>query len=148
MPIERGTGDLLKADVDALVNAVNTVGVMGRGIALQFKTAFPDNFRAYKSACDSGEVRPGKVHIVRLDSGLVVVNFPTKTDWRKPSKLDYIRDGLVDLVAQVQQLGIRSIAVPALGCGNGGLDWMEVKPLIENSFSGLPDVKVMLFEPT
>lgn len=149
--IELTRGDLLKQDdVDAIVNTVNCVGVMGKGIALQFKNKWPANFAAYAVACKAGEVRPGRMFV--FDSGGLVkpnyiINFPTKDHWRGASKLEYVREGLVDLVEQVRRLGIRSIAVPPLGCGNGGLDWSDVRPLIEHAFGALPDVKVRLFEP-
>jgi O-acetyl-ADP-ribose deacetylase (regulator of RNase III) len=148
MTIERGKGNLLTADVDALVNTVNTDGVMGKGLALQFKKAFPENFASYERACKSGEVKTGQMHIVqRLASPRFIINFPTKRHWRHPSKLEYIRDGLSDLVAQVKRLSIESIAVPPLGCGNGGLEWSAVRPLIIEAFSAVPDVRVVLFEP-
>ena len=144
-------GDLLKQnDVDAIVNTVNCVGVMGKGIALQFKNKWPDNFAEYAAACKAGQVRPGRMFI-HDSGGLVkpnyIINFPTKDHWRGASKMAFIRDGLIDLVTQVRRLGIRSIAIPPLGCGNGGLDWTEVRPLIEASFEVLPDVEVRLFEP-
>lgn len=148
MPIETGQGNLLSADVDALVNTVNTEGVMGKGIALQFKKAFPENFASYERACKAGEIVVGRVHIVRrLASPRFIINFPTKKHWRQPSRLSYIREGLRDLAAQVGKLGIESIALPPLGCGNGGLDWADVKPLILQAFEGLPQVRVVLFEP-
>ncbi|MDP1826592.1 MAG: macro domain-containing protein [Archangium sp.] len=148
MAIERGTGNLLAADVDALVNTVNSEGVMGKGIALQFKKAFPENFSSYERACKAGEVVPGRVHIVRrLASPRFIINFPTKKHWRNPSKLEYIRDGLADLILRVRELGIESIAIPPLGCGNGGLDWRDVKREILAAFADLPDVRVVLFEP-
>ncbi|HEY3448104.1 MAG TPA: macro domain-containing protein [Myxococcales bacterium] len=148
MGIERGQGNLLEAEVDALVNTVNAEGVMGKGIALQFKKAFPDNFSSYERACKAGEVVPGRMHVVRrIASPRFIINFPTKKHWRNPSKLEYVRDGLKDLVTQVRQLGIRSIAIPPLGCGNGGLDWTDVKPLILRAFEPLADVRVVLFEP-
>ena len=145
-------GDLLKQDdVDAIVNTVNCVGVMGKGIALQFKNKWPANFTAYAAACKAGQVRPGRM-LVFDSGGLVkpnfVINFPTKDHWRGSSKIEFIRDGLVDLVAQVNRLSISSIAVPPLGCGNGGLNWVNVRPLIEAAFEALPDVEVRLFEPT
>jgi len=146
--IERGHGNLLVADVDALVNTVNTDGVMGKGLALQFKKAFPESFAAYEHACKAGEVVPGRMHVVhRLASPRFIINFPTKKHWRQPSKLTYIREGLGDLVAQVRALGIQSIAIPPLGCGNGGLAWSDVKPLIVQAFEELPQVRVLLFEP-
>lgn len=146
--IERGEGNLLEADVDALVNTVNTEGVMGKGIALQFKKAFPENFKEYERACRKGELTVGKVLVVRrLASPAFIVNFPTKKSWRQPSRLEYIRTGLAALVTQVRSLGIRSIAVPPLGCGNGGLRWADVRPLIVEAFRDLPEVRVVLFEP-
>jgi len=149
MTIERGQGNLLTADVDALVNPVNTVGVMGKGLALQFKKAFPENFAAYERACRAGEVETGRMHIVqRLTPPRLLINFPTKQHWRLPSKLEYVRDGLQDLVEQVRRLEVRSIAIPPLGCGNGGLDWADVRPLIVAAFEALPDVRVLLFEPS
>jgi O-acetyl-ADP-ribose deacetylase (regulator of RNase III) len=148
MSIERGQGNLLTAQVDALVNTVNTVGVMGKGLALQFKNAFPENFASYERACKAGEVVTGRMHVVRrLAAPRFIINFPTKQHWRQPSKLEYVRDGLRDLGTQIRTLGIASIAVPPLGCGNGGLDWDDVKPLILDAFVGLPDVRVILFEP-
>lgn len=151
MTIRLMHGDLLKQDdVDAIVNTVNCVGVMGKGIALQFKNKWPENYKAYQKACADGEVRPGKMFLFE-SGGLVkpnfIINFPTKTQWKAKSKIEFIRDGLVDLIIQVKRLGIRSIAVPPLGCGNGGLDWHEVRPLIENAFQALPSVEVRLFEP-
>lgn len=148
MAIERGKGNLLAADVDALVNTVNTEGVMGKGLALQFKKAFPENFASYERTCKNGEVVLGRMHIVeRLASPRFIINFPTKKHWRQPSRLQYVRDGLRDLVVQVRALGIKSIAIPPLGCGNGGLAWSDVKPLIVQAFERLPDVRVVLFEP-
>lgn len=148
MAFERGRGNLLTADVDALVSTVNTVGVMGKGLALQFKKAFPENFASYERACKAGEVVPGRMHVVeRLTSPRFIINFPTKRHWRHPSRLEDVRDGLRDLVDQVRRRGIRSIAIPPLGCGNGGLAWSAVKPLIVQAFKALDDVRVVLFEP-
>ncbi|MEY4561772.1 MAG: hypothetical protein RLZZ618_1049 [Pseudomonadota bacterium] len=150
--IKLTSGDLLKQhDVDAIVNTVNCVGVMGKGIALQFKNKWPANFTEYAAACKAGEVRPGRMFI--HDAGALatphyIVNFPTKDHWRGASKIEYIRDGLVDLITQVERLGIRAIAIPPLGCGNGGLDWAQVRPLIESAFTVLPEVEVRLFEPS
>lgn len=152
MTIKITQGNLLKQDdVDAIVNTVNCVGVMGKGIALQFKNKWPENFRAYAAACVAKEVRPGRMFV--FDSGGLVkpnyiINFPTKDHWRGKSRMEFIRDGLQDLVATVNRLGIRSIAIPPLGCGNGGLDWNDVRPLIENAFASLTEVEVRLFEPS
>ena len=149
--LELKQGNLLEEDAEALVNAVNCVGVMGKGIALQFKQAFPENFQQYKQACDAKEVQLGRMFTVptgKLFNPKYIINFPTKRHWRDKSKIEDIQTGLKALVAEVQQLGITSIAIPALGCGNGGLDWVEVKPLIESAFVELPEVKVVVFEPT
>lgn len=148
MAIERGTGNLLEAEVDALINTVNTDGVMGKGIALQFKKAFPENFAAYERACKSGDVVVGRMHVVeRLASPRFIINFPTKKHWRQPSKIEYVRDGLRDLVGQLRERRIQSVAIPPLGCGNGGLVWSDVRPLIMEAFAPLPDIRVLLFEP-
>ena len=149
--IEIAKGNLLEAPVEALVNTVNTQGIMGKGIALQFKQAFPEMFRDYEKACKAGQVRLGKMHVYDR-GGLTggprwIINFPTKNHWRQRSRLADIEAGLEDLVATVRRLGIRSIAVPPLGCGNGGLDWADVRPRIEGAFAELPDVKVRLFAP-
>ncbi|MBN1511467.1 MAG: macro domain-containing protein [Phycisphaerae bacterium] len=148
--IELQQGDILKAKADALVNTVNCVGVMGRGIALQFSKAFPEVLRAYEAACRRGEVQPGRVFtcdLNRLEPPHYVINVPTKEHWRGRSRMEYIEAGLHALVNEVRQLGIRSIAVPPLGCGLGGLDWPDVRPRIEQAFEALPDVRVLLFEP-
>jgi O-acetyl-ADP-ribose deacetylase (regulator of RNase III) len=144
-------GNLLEAQAEALVNTVNTVGVMGRGIALQFQRAFPANYAAYKKACDQKSVVPGQMFIFEetvLGGPRWIVNFPTKRHWKGKSRLEDIASGLADLTHQVERLGILSIAIPPLGCGLGGLDWNEVKPLIEKAFAPLPQVRVLLFEPT
>lgn len=148
--IQLGSGNLLDAQIDALVNTVNTAGVMGKGIALQFKKAFPTSYDVYRKECDAGRVQIGKVLVVHLGTLVprYIVHFPTKKHWRSPSKLDYVAQGLVDLVEQVRALGIRSIAIPPLGCGNGGLAWADVRPLIETAFAALPDVRAILYEPT
>lgn len=149
--IELTSGDIVRADAEALVNTVNCVGFMGRGIALQFRRAFPDNFRVYEAACRRGEVQPGAmlVHKTgRLAGPSYVINFPTKRHWRGKSRIEDIESGLRALTAQVELLGITSIAVPPLGCGLGGLDWDDIRPRIENAFAHLPHVRVLLFEPS
>lgn len=142
-------GNLLEENTEALVNTVNCVGVMGKGIALQFKQAFPDNFRAYKKACNAQEVKPGRMFTVPTDQLFprYIINFPTKRHWKGQSKLEDIQAGLKALVAEIKRLNIHSIAIPPLGCGNGGLDWHNVKPLIESALAELPDVQVVIFEP-
>lgn len=148
MTIERGNGDLLAAAVDALVNPVNTDGVMGKGLALQIKNAYPDVLAEYARACKQRELEIGRMHVVRRTaSPTFVINFPTKKQWRHPSKLEYIESGLEDLIARVRELDIGSIAIPALGCGLGGLDWAEVRPHIVAACNALPEVRVVLFEP-
>lgn len=148
--IELTRGDILAADVEAQVNTVNCVGVMGRGIALQMKNAFPQNFTAYAAACKRGEVEPGRMFV--FDTGQFtnpryVINFPTKRHWRGRSRLSDIESGLRALVEEVRRLEIRSIAIPPLGCGLGGLDWADVRPMIEDAFRELPDVRALVFEP-
>lgn len=143
-------GNLLLADTEALVNTVNCVGFMGRGIAAQFKRKYPENFRVYEAACKHKEVIPGKMLVVetgQLTNPRFIVNFPTKRHWRGKSRIEDIKSGLVALVSEVSQRGIKSIAVPPLGCGLGGLNWVDVRPLIERAFSTLPDVQVLVFEP-
>jgi len=151
MTIKHTVGDLLEQRVDAIVNTVNTVGIMGKGIALQFKRKWPANAKAYEAACKREEVVPGKMFVFD-NGGLIepkfIINFPTKRHWRHPSRMSDIDAGLVDLIAQVKRLGIRSIAIPPLGCGNGGLDWNEVRHRIEAAFTRLPEVDVRLFAPS
>jgi len=148
--IESKHGDILVAEAEALVNTVNCVGVMGRGIALQFRKAFPDNFKAYEAACDLGEVRPGSMltfETGRLAGPRYIINFPTKRHWKGKSRIGDIDSGLIALVGEVKKRSIRSIAVPPLGCGLGGLNWSEVRPKIIEAFEALPDVRLLLFEP-
>lgn len=151
MPIvEIENGDLLSAHADALVNPVNCVGVMGKGLALQFRRAFPNNYVEYKIACSCLQVFPGLMHVTatgRADGPKYIVNFPTKRHWRDSSHIEDIECGLLDLVKVVRRHSIESIAVPALGCGLGGLDWNAVRPMIEKAFSALPDMAVLLFGP-
>jgi O-acetyl-ADP-ribose deacetylase (regulator of RNase III) len=145
------TGNLLDAQVDALVNTVNTAGVMGKGLALQFKKAFPANFKAYEAAAKGGLIEIGKMFV--YDAGGIVlpryiINFPTKKHWRSPSKLEYIELGLGDLVRIIRDRKIRSIAIPPLGAGLGGLAWRDVRPLIERGLAELADVEVLPFQPS
>jgi O-acetyl-ADP-ribose deacetylase (regulator of RNase III) len=147
--IELARGDLLAATTDALVNPVNCVGVMGKGLAAQFKSAYPANFRAYAAACERKELAPGRMLVV--DTGATtprwIINFPTKRHWRGKSRLEDIEAGLLALVADVRRLGITSIAIPPLGYGLGGLDWADIRPRIERAFAPLPDIRVLLFAP-
>ncbi|MBD1394226.1 macro domain-containing protein [Mucilaginibacter sp. ZB1P21] len=144
------TGDLLKSEAEALVNTVNTVGVMGKGIALQFKEAFPYNNKVYMEACKNKALAPG-VLLPVWDSNLLygkklIINFPTKTHWRQPSRYEYIRSGLSALKELIVRENIKSIAIPPLGAGNGGLDWKEVRDIIVNALKDFP-VEIQLFEP-
>jgi O-acetyl-ADP-ribose deacetylase (regulator of RNase III) len=149
--IQRVRGNLLEANVEALVNTVNTVGVMGRGVALQFKLAFPENYEFYRRRCATGEVRIGEVltyDLKRLGNPRYIINFPTKKHWRGKSHIEYIKDGLPSLVQTVKELSIESIAIPPLGAGLGGLDWSEVFPHIDEAFAELPNVEVLVYEPS
>ncbi len=144
------TGNLLEADAEALVNTVNCVGVMGKGIALQFKQAFPENYEKYRQACARGEVRPGRMFVFatgQLVGPKLIVNFPTKQHWKGKSKLEDVDTGLDDLVQSIRSQGIKRIAVPPLGCGNGGLDWGVVRRLMEHKLGGLAGVEVLVYEP-
>lgn len=148
--IEYKTGDLLAEQAEALVNTVNCVGFMGRGVALQFKRAWPENFKAYAAACSRHEVQPGRMFVFetgQLTPPRYIINFPTKRHWRGKSRIEDIESGLADLVAVVRARGIRSIALPPLGSGLGGLDWREVRLRIEQALGALPDVRVVVFEP-
>jgi O-acetyl-ADP-ribose deacetylase (regulator of RNase III) len=148
--IEWARGDLFDADADALVNAVNTVGVMGKGLALQFKQRFSKNFKAYAAACKRGEVQLGRMFTWENDAGgrpLWIINFPTKKHWRDGSVLVDIESGLVALVAELKRVKATSVAVPALGCGLGGLAWADVRPLIERSAAAMPTVRWLVFAP-
>jgi O-acetyl-ADP-ribose deacetylase (regulator of RNase III) len=144
-------GNLLDADVEAVVNTVNTVGVMGKGIALMFKERFPKNYEAYAAACKAGEVRIGRMFVSsvdELDGPRWVINFPTKQHWRAPTKLEWVRAGLEALKDVIRDKHIRSIAIPPLGCGNGGLDWDVVRPMIEEVLGDFVDVEIVVYEPT
>ena len=147
--IELVHGNLLDAPAEALVNSVNTVGVMGKGLALQFKRAYPDNFVAFVAACKRGDVEIGAVFV--HETGRLqprwILNVPTKRHWRQPSRLDDVRRGVAALVSEVRARGIQSVAVPPLGCGAGGLSWSVVRPVIEAAFAPLEDVRVYVYEP-
>ena len=148
--IVKGQANLLHADVEALINTVNCVGVMGKGIALQFKQAYPENFKFYEQACKAKEVKVGQMLTFATKQFVnpkYIINFPTKDHWKGKSKIEYIERGLQDLVQVIKEFNISSIAVPPLGCGNGGLNWATVKPLIELAFAQFPELQVQLFEP-
>jgi O-acetyl-ADP-ribose deacetylase (regulator of RNase III) len=146
MSIEICSGDLLAADVEALVNPVNCVGVMGKGLALVFKKRFPDAFRAYAKACAAHEVVPGRMFVVST-KGRTILHFPTKRHFRDASRMEDIEAGLVSLAAEISAREIRSIAIPAIGCGLGGLSWDDVRPRIERALTPVAGVRVMLFAP-
>lgn len=144
------TGNLLESTAQALVNTVNTVGVMGKGIALQFKKQFPQNYKLYATACKEGLVTVGKMFVTEeetfLEGKKIIINFPTKTTWKKSSEYTYIQDGLEDLKKVIQDNKIQSIAIPPLGAGNGGLDWNRVKAMIEEALKDL-DCEIYLYQP-
>ncbi|MBO4700916.1 MAG: macro domain-containing protein [Alphaproteobacteria bacterium] len=142
-------GDIFKAETEAVVNTVNCVGIMGKGIALQFREKYPENYKSYKHACDNGKVVVGKMFVTK--NGLLkpnyIINFPTKEHWRGKSKLEYIETGLDDLKLVLQKYNIKSVAIPPLGAGNGGLDWLTVKQLIIQKLNDL-DTDIIIFEPS
>ncbi|WP_164126416.1 type II toxin-antitoxin system antitoxin DNA ADP-ribosyl glycohydrolase DarG [Sphingobacterium luzhongxinii] len=142
-------GDLMQSDAEALVNTVNTVGVMGKGIALQFKNQYPYNYKVYKEACKKGELKVGEVLVVKDGDILCekyIINFPTKEHWRSPSEISYIQQGLEALKESIKEYNIKSIAIPPLGCGNGGLDWNIVKPMIIGALGEL-EIGIYVYEP-
>lgn len=145
------TGNIMDSEAQAIVNTVNTVGVMGKGIALQFKKAYPNNYKAYSVACKNNEVVVGKMFVTtdrNISSGeKIIINFPTKQNWRKPSEYIYIEDGLDDLIDVIKHNQIKSIAIPPLGAGNGGLKWEKVKKIIEDKLSSL-NIEIFVYEPT
>lgn len=148
--IEPAEGNIVQADAEALVNTVNCVGIMGRGIALQFRKAFPENYAVYRATCDRQELSPGMMLVYdlgHLTNPRYVINFPTKRHWKGKSRIEDIEAGLPALIDVVRGRGIRSIAVPPLGCGLGGLDWSVVRPRIERAFAAVPDVRVLLYSP-
>ena len=149
--IEYKTGNIFEEDVEALVNSVNCVGFMGRGIALQFKNIFPENFRAYTAACRRNEVQPGRMFVFetkQMANPRCIINFPTKRHWRGRSRMEDIESGLHALAQEISARKIRSIALPPLGSGLGGLDWAEVRTRIDASMRGLDNLRVVVFEPS
>lgn len=148
--IEYKHGDILREDAEALINTVNCMGIMGRGIALQFKNAFPENFKAYAKACKQNEVQPGKMFVFetgQLTNPRYIINFPTKRHWRSKSRIEDIESGLQALVETIRKYNIRSIAIPPLGSGLGGLDWSIVKSRIKDMLQTLDDVHITIYEP-
>ena len=148
--IEYKTGDIINEDVDALVNTVNCVGVMGRGIALEFKKAFPRNFKEYAIQCKMNEIKPGKVFVYKtgqLTPPFYIINFPTKRHWRGKSRLEDIEAGLSALKKEIESLPIQSIAIPPLGCGLGGLNWEDVRTRLQSTLEEFDKIKIVLYEP-
>lgn len=145
------TGNLFDSKADALVNTVNTVGVMGKGIALQFKKLFPNNFKSYKDICDKKEFNVGELFITQdqnvITGEKIIINFPTKKHWKSPSEYSYIESGLVELIKVIKEKNIKSIAVPPLGSGNGGLQWYKVKEIINAKLSDVEDCEIYVYEP-
>jgi O-acetyl-ADP-ribose deacetylase (regulator of RNase III) len=144
--IKYASGNLLTSSSQALVNAVNCQGVMGKGIALAFKESFPKNFEIYKKACDNGSMKIGEVLLVD-EKGKIIVNFPTKDSWRKKSTYDFISQGLESLAKVMIDKKITSISIPPLGCGNGGLDWNKVEALILTTFEKMDNIEVVIYPP-
>ncbi len=143
-------GNIFNSNAEALVNPVNTVGVMGKGLALQFKMKFPKNFELYKKACKEGKITIGKMFVTQtniLTNPKWIINFPTKKHWKYPSNYKFIEEGLDDLIEVIKKLNIKSIAIPALGSGLGELEWIKVKKIIENKLKSLNNVEILVFEP-
>ncbi|UNK25913.1 macro domain-containing protein [Serratia plymuthica] len=140
------SGDLLQSQTVALVNAVNCQGVMGKGIAYQFKETFPINYGIYREACKNGRFNIGDILIVSERQKLIV-NFPTKDNWKKKSQYEFIAKGLASLKKEIIERNITSISIPPLGCGNGGLEWSRVELMLKDSFADLNAVDVVLFAP-
>lgn len=139
-------GDIFNTECEALVNPVNIKGVMGKGLALAFKTKYPAHFENYKRACQNGEMTTQKVLVYQEINGPMIICLATKDDWRDSSKIEYVSAGLDDLVKQIETLGIRSVAIPKLGCGLGGLDWGKVRPLIVKKMSAIDGINVEIYE--
>lgn len=141
-------GNILKANVEALVNAVNTVGVMGKGIALAFKKAFPLNYKLYKEVCNNKEFTVGSMFTTNTGklTPRYIINFPTKEHWKGRSKIEFIESGMKKLIETIKTNDIKSIAIPPLGCGNGGLKWSDVKPIIINELQNI-DIDIIIYEP-
>ena len=139
-------GNIFESKAEALVNAVNTVGVMGKGIALEFKNRYPENYKMYKAACDKGTFKTGSVLVVVESDGKTIINFPTKAHWKDASKIEYIAEGLIALKHKIAELNLASVALPALGCGLGGLKWEIVKVAITKELSS-SDAEIYVYEP-
>ncbi len=145
--IEHSTGNILESNADALVNPVNCVGIMGAGLALKFRETFRQNYYEYQYACNRDLVKIGRVFVTKHEPHPWIINFPTKVRPRDKSRIEWIESGLLSLVAEVKTRDIQSIAIPALGCGLGGLSWSDVLPLIERAACAIPDVRVIFYAP-
>lgn len=146
--IEYVKGNMFECNADCLVNTVNCEGFMGKGVAYQFKMRYPENNKSYIRACKSGELTVGKIHYF-IEDGITIINFPTKNKWRENSRIEYIEGGLDSFVKLLPQIKVKKIAIPPLGCGNGGLLWADVKAVIENKIAGLADkYDFIIFEPS
>jgi len=147
---EMTTGDLLgNTEVEAIVNTVNIVGAMGKGIALQFRNKYPKMYVEYKKACDRHELEAGKMHVYDLGEGnkpRYIINFPTKRHYRDKSRLEDIKSGLIALVKELRERNIKTVAIPALGCRNGGLNWGQVRPFIQTTFKFAEEIKAIIYE--
>ncbi|WP_338759666.1 macro domain-containing protein [Bernardetia sp. ABR2-2B] len=143
-------GNILESSTEVIINPVNTVGVMGKGLALAFKKEFPHNYKIYKEACKNKTIDIGKLLLVdesNLERKKFIINFPTKKHWRNPSKIEYIEEGLKDLVQILKNNNFESMAIPALGCGLGGLEWEDVRLLLENHLGNLEEIEIVIYEP-
>ncbi|WP_338793548.1 macro domain-containing protein [Bernardetia sp. MNP-M8] len=148
-------GNILESNTEVIINPVNIVGVMGKGLALAFKKQFPHNYKIYKEACKNKTINIGKLLLVsdfnnesNLERKQFIINFPTKKHWRSPSKMEYVEEGLKDLVRIIETQKFESMAIPALGCGLGGLEWEDVRFLLEKYLEKIEGIKITIYEPS
>ena len=147
MVIKYTKGDIFDSQCQAIINTVNCEGKMGKGLAYQFKKKFPEMEQDYVKVCLNGELYPGKLHIYQ-EKNFLIINFPTKKKWREKSKIEYIIIGLRKLKEEIIKKGIKSVAIPPLGAGNGGLNWNEVKTEINRELLDIEDVVFEVYEPS
>jgi len=143
-------GNIFEADTQGIVNPVNCVGVMGAGLAKRFANFYPEMEAEYKTACNEGKLAPGKIFVWVIDTYdelLYIFNLPTKEHWKDPSKMEYIRKGIAELIRTMDKHEVHSVAIPALGCGLGGLNWDDVSKEIVKQFQRKPDKTVWLYPP-
>lgn len=145
MPIKYVKGDIFEADTQTIVNTVNCVGVMGKGLALEFKKRYPKMYEEYRKEYEKGRLDIGRLHLYKDNSNHWILNFPTKKHWRQKSRLEYIRKGLETFAEKYRDWGIKSIAFPQLGCQLGGLNWKDVKPIMEHYLKNLPDLSAVIY---